>query len=134
MLRSDLHHLARARAADARVLLKSDRYDAACYIAGLAVECALKACIASTTARYEFPDKHRAQQAWAHDLKQLSELAGLRPVIASAPQLIRINWAIVINWKVDIRYQLGKSKAEATDFVQAAVGRGGMVPWLRQQW
>jgi HEPN domain-containing protein len=54
MLRRDLQRLALARVTDARVLFAAGRYDAAYYLAGLAVECALKARIARATARYEF--------------------------------------------------------------------------------
>ena len=46
MYRSDFQKLAEDRIADAGALFEAHRYDAAYYLAGYAVECALKACIA----------------------------------------------------------------------------------------
>jgi len=43
------------RLKDAEVLLQKGRNEAAYYLAGYAVECALKACIAKQTKRHEFP-------------------------------------------------------------------------------
>jgi len=37
-------------------------FDGAYYLAGYAVECAIKACIAKGTRRYEFPDKRKVLQ------------------------------------------------------------------------
>ena len=134
MQRTDLQKLAVARAADARVLLTAHRYDAAYYLAGFAVESALKACIAGATKRYEFPDKKRAEQAWGHDLRKLLAFAGLGPAMQKASPTVQTNWALVVNWGVDVRYQLGKSAIESRDFVRAVSGRGGVLPWLRQHW
>jgi hypothetical protein len=41
------------------------------------VECALKACIAKGTERYEFPDKKRVDASYTHNLQELVKLAGL---------------------------------------------------------
>jgi len=40
-------------------LLRLGLFDGAYYLAGYAVECALKACIAKGTQRFEFPDKRK---------------------------------------------------------------------------
>lgn len=56
MNRKELQSLAETRLADAKVLLKNRRYDAAYYLAGYAIECALKARIAGRTRRNDFPD------------------------------------------------------------------------------
>jgi hypothetical protein len=45
--------------------------DGAYYLAGYAVECALKACIAKETKRYEFPDKKRVDSSYSHNLDLL---------------------------------------------------------------
>lgn len=57
-----LQALAEARVADARALLNAKRFDAAYYLAGYAIECALKACIAKRTRRHDFPDKEFARK------------------------------------------------------------------------
>jgi HEPN domain-containing protein len=57
--RKDLQALSNVRLKEAKALLGAGLWDGAYYLAGYAVECALKACIAKQTQRYEFPDKKR---------------------------------------------------------------------------
>jgi HEPN domain-containing protein len=66
-----LQALADARVADARTLLNAKRFDAAYYLAGYAIECALKACIATKTERHDFPDKDFARDVYTHNLVDL---------------------------------------------------------------
>jgi HEPN domain-containing protein len=47
--RQDLQELSRVRLKEATALLKLGLFDGAYYLAGYAVECALKACIAKAT-------------------------------------------------------------------------------------
>jgi HEPN domain-containing protein len=65
--RAELQRLAMERIGDARALLAARRWSAAYYIAGYAVECALKACIAKLMKSEEFPDKRFADKCWAHN-------------------------------------------------------------------
>jgi len=97
MLRRDFQRLALARVADAKVLFAAGRYDAAYYLAGLAVECALKARIAWATARYEFPDRRMAERAFTHDLGKLLDLAKLKRELEQAPPSVQKNWDVVSN-------------------------------------
>ena len=55
MDRRDLQALSRIRINEAKGLLSLGLHDGAYYLAGYAVECALKACIAKETKRHEFP-------------------------------------------------------------------------------
>jgi len=59
-----LQALAEARVTDARTLLSAKRFDAAYYLAGYAVECALNACIAKRTNRHDFRDKDVAREVY----------------------------------------------------------------------
>ena len=77
MDRSDLQALSRIRATEAKALLGLGLFDGAYYLAGYAVECALKACIAKGTRRFEFPDKRRVDSSYTHDLELLMRLANL---------------------------------------------------------
>ncbi len=62
MTRNDFQRLqSRALSANATVLLAAKRYQAAYYLAGLAIECALKSCVASKTRRFEFHDLAKAR-------------------------------------------------------------------------
>src|SRR5262249_10273775 len=56
MTRADLQQLSRLRRREARVLLDAGHSAGAYYLVGYAVECALKACIARSTRRYDFPE------------------------------------------------------------------------------
>lgn len=75
MLRRDFQVLSAVRIREARLLFRSRLYDGTYYLGGLAVENALKACIARATQRYEFPDRDRANQVYVHDLEKLLKAA-----------------------------------------------------------
>jgi len=55
--RGDYKRIAELRVADAAYLLRGNRYAAAYYLAGYAIECALKACIARQFRGSNIPDK-----------------------------------------------------------------------------
>ena len=75
--RAELQRFAKERISDAMVLLAARHWSAAYYLAGYAVECALKACIAKLMKSEEFPDRNFAEKCWTHNLPQLLGLAGL---------------------------------------------------------
>jgi hypothetical protein len=52
MFRKDFQDLAMVRVRDGEVLMDAGLFDGAYYLGGLAVECALKACIAKATQHY----------------------------------------------------------------------------------
>jgi hypothetical protein len=60
MNRNEFQRIARARVADARVLLGAKRYSGAYYLCGYAIECALKACIGQTDAPVRFSARQRS--------------------------------------------------------------------------
>ena len=72
MNRIDLQKLAEDRIADAAALLNAGRWSAAYYLAGYAVECALKACIAKQTQAGDFPDKRIAEKAKAVGVEKVA--------------------------------------------------------------
>ena len=78
MNRLDFQRLSKIRLREAKALLDRRGYDGAYYLGGYAVECALKACIARKTKRYEFPDKKVMERIYSHKLTELLEVAGLR--------------------------------------------------------
>jgi len=57
MNRSSLQNLANERIKDAEALLMAGRWSGSYYLAGYAVECALKECFAKQTREYDFPQK-----------------------------------------------------------------------------
>lgn len=137
MNRKDLQHLARTRLKEATALLAAGFPDGAYYLAGYAVECALKACIAKRTQRYDFPDKKSVDASYTHNLKDLIKVANLdvaRLESAKADPLFRNNWDLVQQWSEHSRYRTqGPKPAEA---LLRAVGdrRHGVIAWIKRHW
>jgi HEPN domain-containing protein len=105
--RAELQRLARERIGDAKALLTARRWSAAYYLAGYAVECALKACIGKLMKAEEFPDKAFAEKCWTHDIERLVYLAGLkanRDNDATADPNLSANWGTVKDWYESSRY------------------------------
>ena len=76
--RSDLQKLANVRIDDAGILLTAGRYEAAYYLLGYAVECALKACISKQIREFDFPDKKLVNESYVHDLTKLLNICGIK--------------------------------------------------------
>lgn|SRR5271165_1649814 len=72
--REKLHVLAESRIEEAKVLLESKHWTGAYYLAGLGVECALKACLARAVQQGDFPDKSFINRAYTHRLEELARL------------------------------------------------------------
>ncbi len=135
--RGDLQLIARNRIDDVRVLLDAGRFAAAYYLAGYAVECGLKACIARQVEEFEFPDKTRVTLSWSHDLAQLVRTAGLeadQAVRSAADAEFSANWSVVKDWNEGSRY-LPWSEQEARDLFTAVTDRDhGVLPWIERHW
>jgi HEPN domain-containing protein len=135
--KADFQKLTRIRIDEAKVLLDSKRYDGAYYLAGYAVECALKACIAKFTKEYDFPDKELVNKSWTHKLTQLVEVAGLekeRREKADQDKEFELRWGVVKDWSEDSRYTESGEK-EAIQLYDAIVDPTyGVLQWLEQRW
>jgi len=137
MERSDFQRLARTRLKEAKVLLENDCFDGAYYLAGYAVECALKACIAKQTQRHEFPDKTRVLDSYTHDFAKLLKVANLTDALN---ETIKINlvfrkyWLLVEDWSEEARYQTATAE-DAKDLYAAITDRkNGVLSWFRKYW
>jgi len=99
--RKELQSLARTRLVEARTLLDAGHGDGAYYLAGYAVECALKACIARETQRHDFPEKKIVDASHTHNLRELVKVARLeaaRLEETSRDSLFRNHWDLVQQW------------------------------------
>jgi len=118
-------------------LLAAGLPDGAYYLAGYAVECALKACIARRTREHDFPEKG-AGKYYSHDLEDLLGFARLKIELDQSVQAtpaMSANWTIVQEWSEESRYEASKTHQEATDLLNAIEDqKGGLLPWLRQRW
>jgi HEPN domain-containing protein len=137
MDRSELQTLSRIRAKEAQALLRLGLYDGAYYLAGYAVECALKACIAKETKRHEFPDKRRADSSYTHslvDLVRITNLDASRRELAESDPAFDENWDKVRSWSEQSRYRRHSAQA-AQELVQAVCDRRhGVIAWIKQHW
>ncbi len=134
LLRSDLQGLAQARADDAKALLKARRYAGASYLAGYSIECAIKACIANQTKRYEYPDKARWNNAYSHDFDRLIKIV---PALVTAHTAARAHaafetkWNLVVQWSEESRYDRTIAWLKARDMVNAVTDRpDGILEWF----
>ncbi len=138
MNRSDLQKLASLRIKEAKTLLDNDRYEGAYYLAGYAVDCALKACIAKKTKRFDFPDKDLANKSYTHKLEVLVGQSGMGGELRKAGKSSRDfaeNWAVVKDWTEEHRYRTVISKKLAADLYSAIVSKKyGILTWLKKFW
>jgi HEPN domain-containing protein len=135
--RVDFQNLSRVRIKEANALLGQKLYCGAYYLAGYAVECALKACIANLTKEDDFPDKEVVNKSWTHSLTQLVEVAGLekeREEKARQDSEFELRWGLVKDWREDSRYRTVGEK-DAKEFYEAIVNpEHGVLQWLEQRW
>jgi len=136
LTRRDFQRLAELRAREAGALLRPRNPIGAYYLAGYAVECALKACIAKQTRRHEFPPKPKdVHELYTHDLESLLKLAGLQKQfdsdVAMNPALAK-NWGVVKGWDEESRYR--STGLNGKDLHAAVVGPEGVLLWIKQRW
>ena len=134
--RKDFQRLSELRAKEAATLAKTGSQQGAYYLAGFAVECALKACIAKKTRRHVFPaDKDYASKVYTHNLDQLLKLAHLEGQLykdmETRPQLAN-NWNVVRDWKVGCRYET--SRLSGKEMTLAVNSANGVLQWIKLHW
>lgn len=139
MNRSDFQKLAKLRIKEAKILLDNKCYEGAYYLAGYAVECALKACIAKKTKRFEFPPKPEfVRDLYKHDLTHLINMAGLELALKEEMRLVvefKSNWGAVKDWSEQVRYETEIDDKRARDLYSAIVSnKYGVLPWLKKYW
>lgn len=106
MNRSALQLLADLRVKEARVLLEQQCYEGAYYLAGYAIECALKSCIAKQINQYDFPDLKLVRESYTHDLVKLVSISGLKAMLDNEVKVnlgFAVNWAVVTEWSEEAR-------------------------------
>ena len=139
MNRNDFQKISRLRVKEAKALLDSGYPAGAYYLMGYAVECALKACIAKQTKRYDFPPKPSSVNAiYKHDLKELVSHAELKDELEheiEANPIFEDYWNIVEDWSEQFRYSDSMSMSKARDLYKACTARkNGVLSWLKKWW
>jgi len=129
--------VAERRLKAAENLLKSKHWDSAYYLAGYAVECGLKACIARNVRRHDFPDRKTVNDSYTHDLERLVKTAGLERALKEVfgiSKRLEVNWGLVKDWSEDSRYER-RTEADAKAIIAAiADSQNGVMPWITQYW
>ena len=138
MNRLDLQQLAEDRIADAEALLAAGRWSAAYYLAGYAVECALKACIAKQTNLHDFPDKDRTYRAYTQSLIELVKFVGIdvdlhKTQRETNPGLYS-NWNFVKDWSEQARYAQSSENKARDLYLAITEANGGVLPWIKRYW
>jgi HEPN domain-containing protein len=138
MNRRDFQGLAKRRQREAQVLYDRRLYSGAYYLAGYAVECALKACICKRTRKGDFPrERKELENIYTHDLEKLlkgAELTVPHQSRTEADPTFAVNWATVKDWSEEARYRVHTQK-KARDFLQAVNDpAAGIIPWLQNYW
>ena len=136
--RESLQRLAELRVAEARLLLDNGHYPGAYYLAGYAVECALKACIAKQVREFDFPDRKLTDKSYSHSLVRLLGTAQLDKALAQAQKIapeLGTNWEIVAQWSVESRYQTDVSQ-ECCQRLYSAITNinNGILHWIKMHW
>jgi HEPN domain-containing protein len=137
MNRIDFQEIAEIRLRESRALLAAGFSEGAYYLAGYAVECALKACIARRTREHDFPDKKLVIDSHTHNLKNLlhlAELEGELDAVIAADTAMESALDKILDWSETTRYQK-KTFQEAAALVKAIEDHaGGLLPWIRLHW
>jgi HEPN domain-containing protein len=137
MTRTDFQDLAREKLAEAKILLDAGKWTGAYYLAGYAVECGLKACIAKLFKSEIFPEKTFSDKCYVHDLEKLIVLAELKAV-RDADNAVNVNlgsnWHTALEWTEASRYAR-KTQKEAEELYNAITHAvDGVFPWIQVRW
>jgi hypothetical protein len=136
MNKNELESLAAIRIKEAEILLTASCYHGAYYLAGYALECTLKACIAKQVKEFDFPNKQLANDSYTHNLNKLLITAGLKQELTEQEKLnseVKLNWAVVNRWSEESRYECAIGKQDAHDLFNAITNNeSGILPWLKK--
>jgi hypothetical protein len=135
---AELRELVDMRMDDALCLVWAKRACAAYYLAGYAVELALKVRIAETVRQCEFPSTTLANAACRHNLVQLVSTAGLSEELkrdCNAKPQLRSRWETVFLWSESSRYESGIPLSKAFGLIEAiSAPTDGALVWIKQHW
>ena len=136
--RDKLRQLCDSRLEEAQVLLERKLWTGAYYLTGLAVECALKSCLASAVQEHDFPDKEFVKQMYVHNLEKLFKLNGALwaqlQTDMKADAKLAVNWSTVKDWDDSKRYDIVEELAAKGLHDATTEAGSGIVEWIRRRW
>lgn len=137
MNRTHLQRLTEERERDSNALLDAGQWSGAYYLAGYAVECGLKACIAKLTQQHDYPNKDLATKCYTHKIETLVEVAELelqRKADVKANPLLGASWLIVKDWDEKARYHHWSELQARKLFAAVADPTNGVLSWIKERW
>jgi len=135
--KNDLQKLAEVRLEDAIVLFQAKKASSAYYIAGYAIELALKACISKLFQSDVIPDKAFVNAIYTHSLENLLNVAGLLPQFKEDSKVdpqFAAYWGIVSKWSETSRYQFTDKVTAATLIQSIQDPDHGVFQWVKKHW
>ena len=135
--RALLQQLAGLRLEEAKALARQRQFSGAYYLAGYAIECALKARIAAQFRANEIPDKSLVNKIYTHDLAELLRLAGLEAELETGRQAdsdLDRRWSITKSWNEQARYSVWTEEQALAIIDAIDAGPGGLFRWLSARW
>jgi hypothetical protein len=144
MTRTEFQQIAILRLEEAETLLVQGKYNGCCYLAGYALESALKAVICHQMDNDDFFDVLKSETVRAfkiHNLKELIILAGLSRKyddLRINNLILYDNWLIIfdeIRWSEQLRYQTTMTQRNAENMILAInQPENGIFEWIRKYW
>jgi HEPN domain-containing protein len=136
--RKILQTLADSRLEEGRILLTQNQWTGAYYLTGLAVECALKACLVRAVKEHDYPDQKFVNNMYKHGLQNLvgldaALLADLRADIKLDSKL-EANWNTVKDWDDEKRYDIVDEQEARALYDATTETSSGVMPWIRGRW
>lgn len=135
--RATFQRLAEQRLAEAKLLFVNGHASGAYYLAGYAIECALKARIASAFQAGTIPSLSLVRDVYTHDLSRLLSLAELKDELEAAMKIdphLKQCWTTVENWSEQARYELWPNEDARRMLEAVGTDDEGLLPWLKKHW
>jgi hypothetical protein len=144
---TDVQHwkdLVTDRVADAETLLLSNRWQGAYYLAGYAIETALKVCVLQRLQReptviLEEGDRY-LREVRSHNLLELLKRAGLAKQVAggwgpdSNDTNVLLQWVDMVEWNEGARYRRDVTEGQARAICQSILGLAELLTWIKSRW
>ena len=135
--KNDLEKLAQVRLDDAILLQHAGRSSSAYYLAGYAVELALKACISKLFQHNVIPDKAFVDAIYTHKLDNLLSTTGLAVKFKAdceTDHLLAAYWGVASQWRETSRYEFWDPISAGSMLQAVHEPKHGVFQWVKQHW
>ncbi len=134
--------IAQNRYDEAVILLDSNHYQGAYYLAGYSVEMAFKARICKVLGEEDFFEQATFKDFKIHNLKDLLILSGLRRIFEDDKRRLpdlEDHWSLIQNvWSEQLRYEvIGNKSQQDTQALLNAISnpqKTGLLQWIQKHW